>query len=128
MRIDVDSHLDPPMSHPETVMLSNFRTCNSPEPKPVKVHRLTVICAWCGVVKQRGTSLHLVSHGICEPCAERWRLQNSRPALMKPIASRWDCRECDFVVNDWDGVAESCDRLIGEGCIRKDRRQPWERK
>lgn len=91
-----------------------------------KVHRpLAKRCGWCQAVMVPGPGP--VSHGICPICREAWMLA-ARPALMKPRASRWDCRECDFVVNDWDGVAESCDRLIGEGCIRKDRRQPWERK
>lgn len=119
----------PPISHPpmspDAVMLSDFRTCNSLQDAPPKVHRLTVICAWCGMVKQQGDSQHLVSHGICEVCAEVWKLQ-AHKALMKPEATRSDCQWCDYCAYDFDGVPESCDRLIGEACVRHDRRNSWE--
>lgn len=86
-----------------------------------KVHRpLAKRCGWCQAVMVPGPGP--VSHGICPICREAWMLA-ARPALMKPLASRYDCLWCYYRDLDTDGVPDGC--MAPGRCIREDRRDPW---
>jgi ribosomal protein L40E len=78
------------------------------------------ICMYCGAIKS-GTEGEL-SHGICYPCALLF-YGYSVPALMKPKATREDCRTCRHRDLDSDGIPDGCG-APGK-CEHPDRRDPW---
>lgn len=86
--------------------------------------QVTTVCMICGCVKSG--SGEPVSHGICFPCRELIYKVPSPPALPKPAASRMECGFCSLSGLDRDGVPDNCRQPIGQGCVRHDRRSPWE--
>jgi RNase P subunit RPR2 len=85
--------------------------------------KIELRCGWCQKIMSPGRQP--ASHGLCHFCRMLYFPETIRPALMKPATSRLECFDCPHVVNDSDGVPESCDLLRGEPCVYPDRRNPW---